>query len=378
MNRASPRIVFFGTEDWFFLSHRLNLGRACLAEGWRVTVAARVQDHGDRIIAEGFHLAPLSLRRGGMNPFRELRTLCDIFRVFVKEKPNIVHLVGLKLILYGSLIAMFFPKTLVINAVSGLGTLFTSDQERPSLVRKAILLALPRLLRRKKCWVIVQNRDDEKFLQDMVLPGKLVLIPGSGVDIERFTPQPEPDGIVTAAIVSRMLGEKGVNEVVAAARILNERGVAIRVRLVGAPDPENPSSIPEESLRGWQSEGIVEWAGHSDDIAQVWANAHIAILPSYREGFPKSLIEAMASGRPAITTDATGCRDVIEDGVSGVLAPLYDAVALADALQKLAQDERLRRQLGAAARKRTEAMFSDEVITAEIMELYRMAIDSSL
>ncbi len=374
MGTTSPRIVFFGTEDWFFLSHRLNLGRACLAKGWRVTVAARVRNHDDEIISEGFRLAPIPLRRGGMNPVHELRTLFSIFRVFAKEKPDIVHLVGLKLILYGSLVALFFPGTIVINAVSGLGTLFTSDQKKTSLVRKAILFAFPRLLKRKNSWVIVQNRDDEAFFQDMALPGRVVLVPGSGVDLEQFSPMPEPEGVVTAAIVSRMLGEKGINEVAAAARILKERGVTIQIQLVGAPDPENPSSIPEETLRGWQAEGIVEWRGHSDDIVQVWAKAHIAVLPSYREGFPKSLIEAMASGRPAITTDATGCRDVIEDGVSGILVPLYDSVALAGVIQKLAEDGVLRKNMGAAARKRTEDLFSDKIIASKTMDLYRAAL----
>jgi glycosyltransferase involved in cell wall biosynthesis len=376
METGTLRIVFFGTEDWFFLSHRLNLGRACLAEGWRVSVAARVREYGDEIISKGFRLAPIPLRRGGMNPVHELRTLISVFRIFAKEKPDIVHLVGLKLILYGSLVALFFPRTIGINAVSGLGTLFTSGQEKASLVRKAILLAFPHLLKRKNHWVIVQNSDDAAFFQDMALPGKVVLVPGSGVDIERFSSVPEPHGTVTAAIVSRMLGEKGINEVVAAARILKERGVTIRIQLVGAPDPENPSSIPEETLRGWHAEDIVEWLGHRDDIVQVWAKAHIAVLPSYREGFPKSLIEAMASGRAAITTDAIGCRDVIEDGVSGILVPLYDSIALADALQKLAEDEMLRKKMGAAARKRTEALFSDKIIAAKTMDLYRVALSS--
>ena len=130
----------------------------------------------------------------------------------------------------------------------------------------------------------------------------------------------------------------------------------------------------EATLRGWNDEGAVEWLGHDDDIVQVWADAHIATLPSYREGFPKALIEAMASGRPVVTTDTTGCCDVIEDGVSGILVPLYDSVALADALQKLTEDSGLRNSLGEAARKRTETLFSDKLIAARTMGLYRAAL----
>jgi len=376
MTHQPRKIVFVGTEDWFFLSHRLNLGRICLARGWTVIVAARVQNHGDQILKEGFQLAPIPLRRGGMNPFHELRSLFSIFRLIRQERPDIVHLVGLKLILYGSLAALFFPKAIVVNAVSGLGTLFTSNLDKPSLIRKAILSLLPSLLGRKRSWVIVQNKDDQDFFQSMLPSGKVTLIPGAGVDVEKYAQQPEPAGIVTAAIVSRMLGEKGVNETVEAGRLLRQRGINIRIQLIGSPDPENPSSIPKETLKSWHDEGIVEWLGHSSDITKVWANAHIAVLPSYREGFPKSLIEAMASGRPAITTDTIGCREVIEDGVSGILVPLNDANAVADALQKLVENAGLRRSMGAAARKRTETLFSDKGIADQTMDVYRHALDT--
>jgi len=271
---------------------------------------------------------------------------------------------------------LFFPKAIVVNAVSGLGTLFTSNLDKPSLIRKAILSLLPSLLGRKRSWVIVQNKDDQDFFQSMLPSGKVTLIPGAGVDVEKYAQQPEPAGIVTAAIVSRMLGEKGVNETVEAGRLLRQRGINIRIQLIGSPDPENPSSIPKETLKSWHDEGIVEWLGHSSDITKVWANAHIAVLPSYREGFPKSLIEAMASGRPAITTDTIGCREVIEDGVSGILVPLNDANAVADALQKLVENAGLRRSMGAAARKRTETLFSDKGIADQTMDVYRHALDT--
>lgn len=374
MGKNPTKIVFFGTEDWFFLSHRLNLGRACLTEGWRVTVAARVRDHGDQILKEGFGLAPIPLRRGGMNPLIELWTLIQIICVFVREKPDIVHLVGLKMILYGSIAVFFFPGTIVINAVSGLGTLFTGDQSQSSLIRRVILFAFPRLLNRKNRWVVVQNKDDKALFRKLTNPDRVVLIPGAGVDVEHFSSMPEPNGTIVVAIVSRMLGEKGVNETVEAARLLKQRGVKIRTQLVGAPDPENPSSISEQTLREWENEGIVEWLGHTNDVVQIWKNAHVAVLPSYREGFPKSLIEAMASGRPVITTDTTGCREVIEDNVSGILVPLYNAIAVADALQKLAQNATLRQQMGRAARRRTERFFSDKIIAAQTMQLYRKAI----
>lgn len=376
MSSEAPRIIFFGTEDWFFLSHRLNLGRRCLAEGWRVTVAARVQNHGDALVREGFRVSPIPFRRGSMNPIMELRTLCRIIAIIAQEKPDIIHLVGLKLILYGSVAAVFSPRLVVINAVAGLGTLFTSQADKPSFIRSSILLVLPWLLNRKRSWTIVQNRDDKTFFEGMVTPARVILIPGSGVNLEEYRLLPEPDGVVTAAVVSRMLREKGIIEVIQAARVLNKRNVDVRIKLIGAPDPENPSSIPTETLQEWHDEGLVEWLGYCEDIRQVWANAHIAVLPSHREGFPKSLIEATASGRPAITTDTIGCREVIEDGVSGFVVPLCDAEAIADALEKLVSDPALRRRMGSAARERTERMFADTIIADKTMEFYHQALAS--
>lgn len=311
-----------------------------------------------------------------MNPIMELRTLCRIIAIIAQEKPDIIHLVGLKLILYGSVAAVFSPRLVVINAVAGLGTLFTSQADKPSFIRSSILLVLPWLLNRKRSWTIVQNRDDKTFFEGMVTPARVILIPGSGVNLEEYRLLPEPDGVVTAAVVSRMLREKGIIEVIQAARVLNKRNVDVRIKLIGAPDPENPSSIPTETLQEWHDEGLVEWLGYCEDIRQVWANAHIAVLPSHREGFPKSLIEATASGRPAITTDTIGCREVIEDGVSGFVVPLCDAEAIADALEKLVSDPALRRRMGSAARERTERMFADTIIADKTMEFYHQALAS--
>lgn len=378
MQTSSRKIAFFITEDWFFLSHRLKLAAECRDAGWLVHVATRVAECGEKILGEGFSLTPLRLRRGGLNPLYELLTFIDILRIMVREKPAIVHLVGLKLMLYGSIASVFFPRILVVSAVSGLGTLFTSEHKNKKLIRWAIVGALKRLLRRKRSWVIVQNEDDKATFEAMTLSDHTILIPGMGVDVEAFQPTAEPEGIVTVSLVARMIGEKGVNETVKAARLLKRQGVSARIRLIGAPDPENPTSIPEETLRSWHDEGIVEWNGHQEDIARVWKDSHIAVLPSYREGFPKALIEAMAMGRPVVTTDTIGCRDVIENEISGLLVPLHDAGATADALAKLIRDRDLRQKMGTAARKRTESKFSDTRIAHRTIDLYRRMLHSSV
>ena len=171
---------------------------------------------------------------------------------------------------------------------------------------------------------------------------RLSLIAGSGVDTERFTPAPEPEGVPVAMLVARMLWDKGVGEAVEAMRLLRARGVALRLWLAGTPDPDNPRSIAQGQLRQWQDEGLVEWLGQVDDVAALWHRAHIAVLPSYREGLPKSLLEAAASGRPMIATDAPGCRELVRDGSNGLLVPLRQAPPLADALERLATDPGLR------------------------------------
>ena len=346
--------------------------------GFRVTISTRVTEHGEQIKKEGFSLSPLRLRRGGMNPFRELQTFIDIFRAIKRERPDIIHLVGLKLILYGSLAALFNPHVIKVSAVSGLGTMFTSPHKGKGLIKSAVVFSLRMLLKRPSSWVIVQNQDDLQTFKEMTRPGHTVLIPSAGVDMKQFTAHPEPKGNVTAVLVARMLGEKGIYETVSAAQILEKRGVPIRIELVGSPDPENPSSISSQTLEEWNKFDNLVWRGHQSDINEVWRNAHIAVLPSYREGFPKSLTEAMACGRPVITTNTVGCREVIEDGVSGFIVPLYDPKVLADALQQLAEDSVLRQNMGAAARERTEKNFSDKVIISQVFALYDRALGHKL
>ncbi|MEQ8667412.1 MAG: glycosyltransferase family 4 protein [Rhodospirillales bacterium] len=375
MTQTTPHIAFFVTEDWFFLSHRLGIARACREQGWQVTVSCRINNCREKLEHESFRLAPLFVKRGSINPITEVRTLINIYSVLRRHKPDILHLVGLKMILYGSIAALLFPRIVVVNAVSGLGTLFTGKQSGKAWLRWTIMRVLRRLLRRRQSWVIVQNRDDEELFRALAPAGQTVRIPGVGVNISQFSPAPEPGEPVIAALVARMIGEKGIPETIEAARKLRSRGVPIRIRLVGAPDPENPSNVPEEQLLRWRDEGLVVWNGRSDDIAGVWRASHIVLLPSHREGFPKSLIEGMACARPVVTTDVIGCRDVIEDGVSGFLVPKDDPDAIAAALQKLAEDRDLRLRMGAAARKRVENLFSDSAIINQTLATFTDAMD---
>lgn len=369
---AKPRLLFLVSEDWYFLSHRMPLAEAARDAGFEVYVATRVSDKDEVIRAAGLHLLPIALNRGGVNPLHDLSVLADLIRIYRKVRPDVVHHVAVKPVLYGTVAAWFSGCRNVINALAGLGFVFTSASTKARLLRPLLRGMFRLLLGGARCRLIVQNRDDRRLFIDsgLVAPGRISLIPGSGVDIGQLRPWPEPPGPVRAALVARMLWDKGVGEAVAAARILKQRGVPLEVVLVGRPDPANPRSISQAQLEAWRDEGVVRLAGHRDDIAAVWRENHIGLLPSYREGMPKALLEAAACGRPLVSTDVTGCRECVEDGINGLLVPLGDAEKLADALQRLAEDAALRHRLGAGARHLAETRFSLDSVIAAHLALY--------
>ncbi|MFN4282895.1 MAG: glycosyltransferase family 4 protein [Alphaproteobacteria bacterium] len=381
---AKPKLVFFVTEDWYFCSHRLPLARAARDAGYDVHVACRVAAHGEAIRAEGFGLTPLKhFNRSIGNPLRELASFFEILAIYRREKPDMIHQIAIKPVLLGSLAARFArlgrpgaPR--MVNMIAGLGSIFTSASLKARLLRPPVKLAIRLLLDRPNARVIVQNPEDGRLLTDgrLVDPARLALIKGSGVDLAHYAPAAEPPADAArppvAAQVSRMIWDKGAGVLVEAARILRGRGVPLRVILAGTPDPENMATIPESQLRAWHEEGIVEWVGFCDDVAKLWRDSHIAVLPSwYGEGVPKSLLEAAAAGRPMIAVDGPGLREVVVDDETGLLVPPRDATALADALQRLAGDGEARRRMGAAARRRAEEIFGDATVVAATMALYR-------
>lgn len=379
MSAAPLTALYLVTEDWYFCSHRLGLARAAREAGFRVVVATRVAQHADLIRGEGFELRPLDLRRGASAIVRDLGTLARLVRLFRRERPALLHNVALKPVLYGSIAARLAPRCAVVNAFAGLGYLFTSADARAGRLRRLLSRVLARAVTLPCGLVVVQNPDDRHELERLGVPGaRIRLVRGSGVDLERFAPRPEPagadGGAVVVTLVSRMLRDKGVAELVEAARLLRPRLPRLRVRLVGAPDPHNPTSIPEPLLSEWHAGGDVEWLGARADVPAVWAESHVAVLPSYREGLPKTLLEAAACGRPLVATDAPGCREIVRPGESGLLVPPRDARSLAEAIATLAGDPALRRRLGAGARRLVEREFSERRVIDDTLRVYRDAL----
>ncbi|MBI5862209.1 MAG: glycosyltransferase family 4 protein [Rhodocyclales bacterium] len=364
-----PRLLFVVTEDWYFVSHRLPLAVAAGKAGFDVAVATRVNAHGEQIKAAGIRLVPFELSRRSGNPLAEMARL---IRLYQHERPDIVHHVALKPVLYGTLAAWLARVPHVVNAVAGLGWLFTSGGWWVRWLRPVVRRVLAWRLSATHSVTIVQNPDDRALLQQAgVSADKLHLIRGAGVDTQVFHPVEPPAGPLFIVLAARMLWDKGVGEFVEAARRLSDAGVNARFVLVGEPDPANPASVPESTLHEWQGRHGVEWWGRRDDMPAVLRQAHIACLPSYREGLPKSLLEAAATGLPIVTTDAPGCREVVNDGDNGLLVPLRNATALAAALQRLIADAGLRARMGARSRERALAEFSQEQVIAQTLQLYR-------
>jgi glycosyltransferase involved in cell wall biosynthesis len=371
--RARKKLLFLVTEDWYFCSHRLPPARAAQAAGYDVVVVTRVDLRGAEIMAEGFKLVPIGLRRRSRNPFLEMAAIAEIAQIYRLERPDIVHHVALKPVLYGSLAALLTRGPAVVNALAGMGFLFTSSSRTAAVLRYAVSQIFRVLLNAGRSVLILQNPDDEAVLVSggLVAPLRVRLIRGSGVDIERFAPMPEPGGTPVVMLPSRMLWDKGVGEFVAAAGALRARGVVARFVLVGDGDPDNPASIPDAQLKAWHDSGLIECWGRCEDMPAALAQAHIICLPSYREGLPKVLLEAAACARALVATDAPGCREIVRHDENGLLVPLRDAASLADAIERLLGDPALRLRMGQKGRHMVELEFSEYKIAHQTLDVYR-------
>ena len=368
-----PKLLFLVTEDWYFCSHRLPLARAARAAGYEVVVATRVGRHADAITGEGFKLVPLNLRRSSQNPQRELAAILEITGVYRRERPDLVHHVALKPVLYGSIAARLARVPAVVNALAGLGFVFASASLKARLLRPWVVGALRLLIDAEGSRLIVQNPDDRRMLVEggISAAGRVRLIRGSGVDLRRYLPSAEPEGTPLVMLPARLLWDKGVGEFVAAARLLKAQGAVARFALVGDGDAENPAAIADEEIEAWREGGVVEWWGRREDMPEVLGLAHIVCLPSYREGLPKVLLEAAACARPLVATDVPGCREIVIDGRTGLLVPPRDAPALAAAIGRLLAAPQLRAEMGRRGRELVAAEFSEESVVAQTLAVYR-------
>lgn len=366
------RVSFLVTDDWFFWSHRLGLARRVRDAGCRVQVITSDGEHRERIEAEGFEFAPVRFHRsvgGQVHNLPLVRRLAGILRSFA---PDVLHNVSFLPMTLGTTAARLAGVPLVVNAVTGLGHAF-GDDGVPWALRKAVELGYRGAFAGERVRVLFQNDEDRELLvaRGLVPLERTRVVRGSGVDCERFRPAPEPAGVPRVLFSGRMLESKGARVLVEAGRLLRERGVAHELVLVGEPHDDNPEAIPRATLAAWHAEGEAVWLGRRGDMPEVIASCHVVCLPTwYREGVPMALLEAAACGRPLVTTDRPGCRDIALAGRSGITVPARDPRALADALEPLLVDGALRRRLGAGARELVLETFSLDVVARRTLELY--------
>jgi glycosyltransferase involved in cell wall biosynthesis len=381
MSPPKPKVMFVVTEDWFFCSHFLPMAKAALADGFDVSVTCRERDHGDRIRSLGCRLLPMEADRKTLNPVSVVSTLQKMRNTIAHEKPDIVHLIALRSIIVGGLAAALAGVPRRVIALTGLGLLGAEGSIKASIARSGITQFISTIVDGKKARYLFENRSDPLLFN--LHPDnsqKVTVVGGAGVDPQVFNAEPLPvNPPLRVAMIARMLWSKGADTAVDAIRIARAKGADISLSLYGAPDPDNPKAIAESVLRNWSALPGVTWHGkiNQANVPAIWAAHHVAILPSRGgEGLPRTLLEAASCGRAIITTDVPGCRDLVHDGIEGLIVPPNDPAALADALVALSQQPEKVVMMGKAARMRILEGHTEDAVGQSVVKLYRSMLQS--
>jgi len=366
-----PKILYLVTEDWFFVSHFLPMARAAQDCGFKVAVATRVRADGERLKAEGFSVSAIESERGSASPLVSIRDFFYLLRIVRRERADIVHCIALRSVVIGGMAAKLAGTRSLVLAPTGLGHLWIERGIVVRVARQLVSRIVGWWLRGPRTRYLFENRDDPHEFGIDPDSADVTLVGGAGVDPANFPRSEEPAAPpVKVAVVSRMIRPKGIVEAVEAVRRARAAGAPVELDLFGEPDPDNPRSIPLETLQRWSEEPGITWHGRVADIGRVWREHHVAMLLSYREGLPRSLVEAAAAGRPIVATDVPGCREVIRNGQEGILVPKGNIEAAARALGTLAADPELRYRLGAAANARFQERFTADAVGQKVRDLY--------
>lgn len=386
------KIILFANTEWYLYNFRRSLAVALRDAGHEVLLVSPPGPYGAQLGAMGFRWLAAPMQRRSLNPLRELALVLWLKQLMQREQVDLVHGFTIKCAVYGSLAARLAARghgvPARVNAVAGMGYVFTSQDAKARLLRPMVRGLLRLALGGRGARLILQNPDDVALFAgaQLVDPAQVRLIMGSGVDCARFSPQPtsphSPPGPPGPAegfrvlLAARLLWDKGLAEYVEAARLLRAEGRHVQCLLAGEPDPGNPAAVPTATLQSWVAEGVVQWLGHVNDMPALLATVHAVVLPSYREGLPKGLIEAAACGLPLVTTDVPGCREVVTHGVDGLLVPVKNATALARAMACLQDDPALRARLGTAARAKALATFDERMVILRTMDVHRELVQT--
>ncbi|UHQ18591.1 glycosyltransferase family 4 protein [Lysobacter sp. KIS68-7] len=370
------KFVFYANTDWYLYNFRLSTALQLKAEGHEVVMLSPPGEFGERFADHGMRWVVLAMDRASLNPVREVAVLRDLTRVLRDERPDLLHNFTVKCAIYGALAARAAGVPAVVNAVAGMGYVFASDRMLARTLRPMVKLLMRGTLGSKQSRLILQNPDDaDAFVRARLVPEQHIrVIRSSGVNLERFLPvvpvaEPRPLRVLLAA---RLLWEKGIGEYIEAARMLRAQGRNIDFVVAGSPDPGNPRSVSREQVESWVAEGLVDWRGHVEDMPALMRSMDVIALPSYyREGVPKSLIEAAACGLAVVTTNLPGCREVVsEHGVDGLHVEPRCARSLAEHIAQLDDDRALVRRLGDCARRKAMEHFDEQMVIRRTIEVY--------
>jgi glycosyltransferase involved in cell wall biosynthesis len=372
----TAKLLFVCNNPAFFADQHMHLAEAARASGHTVLVAAPEWPGAERIRRRGFAFLPIHMARGGVRPLADLKSIRELIRLYRVTAPDLVYHITLKPILYGTMAARIAGVPGVVNANTGLGFAYIDDGIPTRAVRRLLRVIYPNAISHENRVDLFLNQDDRTLFleQRMAEKSSSAVINGPGVDTDVFHPSPEPSGVPVVILPARLLWHKGVQEFVDAARILKDDGVAARFALVGDEDPGNLASIDREQLQAWDREGIVEWWGHCHDMPLVYSNSHIVALPSYREGLGKVIAEAGACGRPVVASDVAGCREIIQDGVNGLLVDVRSAHALARALRRLLVSPVLRATMGSRGRDIVLRQFSEITVARQTLQVMEQVL----
>ncbi|ENN84217.1 glucosyll transferase, group 1 [Rhizobium freirei PRF 81] len=361
------RLVYVVTEDWFFVTHFLPMARAAQRAGFEIVVVTRVGDRAKEIESEGFRLVALAADRSAFGIGPLLSTLFRLRAIFLRERPDIIHAIALKSIILGGIANLLSGGSAGVFSLTGLGYLWSGNRSVLRVSRAAVRSILRVLGLRSPITFTFENDDDSHEFPHL---NDKIVIGGWGVDAIPLSPKSMHSASpVRALYLGRMLKSKGIEPTVKAVQLAREK-VDVQLELWGTPDPGNLTSLTEDQLLAFSKLEGVRWCGRAADVSTTWQRADIAILLSEREGMPRSLIEAAATGLPMIAFDVAGCRSIVQDGINGFLVPPGDVRAVADAILKLANDAELRARMGAAARSDFEQRFSIESVVPRIIEVY--------
>ena len=372
------KILFVVNEARFFLSHRLPLGLAALERGYEVVVVT-APGTGEALVPEhGFRHISIPMSRSGFALLQERATYRALKQVYLDERPDLVHHVTIKPVIYGSFAARRASVPAIVNAVPGMGFVFTRRGALAAVLRSCVNLLYRLAFSHPNMRVIFQNADDMRgFISHAIVRrDQAVLVRGSGVDLDLFVPREIPAEPLKFVLVARMLRHKGVNEFAQAAAIARRRHPDWQFQLAGSIDPGNPTSLSEAQLHQLEHDYGVCWLGQCDDVPDLLAHSHVVCLPTYREGLPKTLLEASAAGLPMIATNIAGCREVVTDGVNGLIVEPREVEPLAQAIIRMGEDETLRERCGRAAREKAVAVFSVVDVVDHTFRVYDELIPS--